>query len=161
VPKRWRVGIIGCGWAGERHAQALSKLKGRADLRAVADIDLTVARTKAQAWHAQQCTDDYCTLLHTDTLDAVSLCLPHSLHSPAAIAAAGAGLHILVEKPLATTLHEADEMIAAADAAGVRLLVAETARFNAATLKAASLIRSGALGDLLVVRISREHQMHA
>jgi len=160
VPKRWRVGIVGCGWAGERHARALAKLKERADLCAVADIDPIVARTKAQAWHARQWTDDYCTLLNTTTLDAVSLCLPHSSHAPAAIAATQAGLHVLIEKPLATTLREADSMIASATAAGVQLLVAETARFNAAYRQAADLIRSGALGDLFMVRISREHQMH-
>jgi predicted dehydrogenase len=138
----------------------LSKLKERADLCAVADSDPTVARAKARAWHVPRWTDDYTQLLHTDVLDAVSLCLPHSLHAPAAIAAANAGLNVLVEKPLAATLDEADAMIAAADAARACLLVAETARFNAAYLKAADLIRFGTLGDLFLVRISREHQMH-
>jgi predicted dehydrogenase len=111
-------------------------------------------------WHVAHWTDDYAQLLHTDLLDAVTLCLPHSLHAPAAISAARAGLHVLVEKPLATTLREADAMIAAADRAGIRLLVAETARFNAATQQAAALIQDDALGDLFLVRISREHQMH-
>ena len=108
MPKRWRVGIIGCGWAGERHAQVLAKLKDRADLCATADIDPAFAQGKASAWHVPRWTDDHRQLLHTEILDAVSLCLPHSLHAPAAIAAARAGLHVLVEKPLATTLHEAD-----------------------------------------------------
>jgi predicted dehydrogenase len=160
VPKRWRVGIIGCGWAGERHAHVLAKLNERADLCAIADSDLTVAQAKARAWHVPHWTDDYTQLLHPDLLDAVSLCLPHSLHAPAAIAAARAGLHVLVEKPLAATLPEVDAMIAAADAAGTCLLVAETARFNTCTLKAANLLQSGALGDLFLVRIAREHQMH-
>lgn len=160
VPKRWRVGVIGCGWAGERHARALAKLKDRADLCAIADIDPAVAQAQAQAWHVPYWTDDYRRLLTTDILDAVSLCLPHSLHAPAAIAAARAGLHILVEKPLATTLQDADAMIAAADAAGIGLLVAETARFNGTTQRAADLVRSATLGDLFIVRISREHQMH-
>jgi predicted dehydrogenase len=76
------------------------------------------------------------------------------------MAAAQAGLHVLVEKPLAVTLDEADAMIAAADEACVWLLVAETARFDAATQRAADLIRSGLLGDLFLVRLSREHHMH-
>jgi predicted dehydrogenase len=160
VPKRWRVGIIGCGWAGERHARALVKLKDRADLCAIADLDPIVAQAQARAWHVSHWTDDYTQLLHTDCLDAVSLCLPHSLHAPAAIAAAHAGLHVLVEKPLATTLSEADAMIAAAETARICLLVAETARFNRAYLKAAKLFQSGVLGDLFLIRISREHQMH-
>jgi predicted dehydrogenase len=161
VPKRWRVGIIGCGWAGERHAQALAKLKDRAELCAVADSDPVTAQSKARAWHVPRWTDDYTQLLHAADLDAACLCLPHSLHASAAIAAARAGLHVLVEKPLAATLDQADAMLAAAAAASTHLLVAETARFNAAYLKAAALIRSGELGDLFLLRISREHQMHA
>ena len=82
------------------------------------------------------------------------------VHASAAIAAADAGLHVLIEKPLATTLAEADAMIAAADAAGVCLMVAENVRYHETYLRAAELIRSGALGDLFLVRIYREHQMH-
>jgi predicted dehydrogenase len=138
----------------------MAKLKDRADLCAIADIDPALAQAKSQAWKVPRWTDDYAALLDTRTLDAVSLCLPHSLHAPAAIAAARAGLHVLVEKPLATTLREADAMIQAAAANRTHLLVAETARFNAAYLIAADLVASGALGDLFMVRISREHQMH-
>jgi len=158
--KRWRLGIIGCGWAGERHAHALAQLSERAELCALADVDAEVARAGAQAWRVPMWTDDYHDLLDTERLDAVSICLPHHLHAPAAIAAARAGLHVLVEKPLATTLDEADRMIAAADAAGVRLMVAEAVRFHGVYLKAADLIRSGAVGDVFLVRISREHHMH-
>jgi predicted dehydrogenase len=67
---------------------------------------------------------------------------------------------VLVEKPLATTLEEADHMIAAADDAGVLLMVAESVRFHPTYLEAADLIRSGAVGDLFLARIVREHQMH-
>jgi predicted dehydrogenase len=158
--KRWRLGIIGCGWAGERHAHALAQLSERAELCALADVDVEVARAGAQAWRVPVWTDDYTDLLDRERLDAVSICLPHHLHAPAAVAAARAGLHVLVEKPLATTLDEADRMIAAADAAGVVLMVAEPVRFHGAYLKAADLIRSGAVGDVFLVRISREHHMH-
>jgi predicted dehydrogenase len=158
--RRWRMGIIGCGWAGERHTDVLAQLSERAELCALADVDAGVARARAQAWQSPVWTDDYHDLLDGERLDAVSICLPHHLHAPAAIAAARAGLHVLVEKPLATTLDEADRMVAAADAAGVVLMVAETVRFHGAYLKAADLIRSGTVGDVFLVRISREHQMH-
>jgi predicted dehydrogenase len=126
----------------------------------VADVDAEVAQSRARDWHVPVWTDDYCTLLDPERLDTVSICLPHHLHAPATIAAAEAGLHILVEKPLATTLPEADTMIAAADAAGVQLMVAEPVRYDATYLKAAELLRCGALGDLFLIRISREHHMH-
>jgi predicted dehydrogenase len=126
----------------------------------VADVDAELARARAQDWHVPEWTDDYRQLLDPERLDAVSLCLPHHLHAPAAIAAAQAGLHVLVEKPLATTLTEADAMIAATATAGVQLMVAEPVRYDATYLKAAELVRCGALGDLFLIRISREHHMH-
>jgi predicted dehydrogenase len=160
MSRRWRLGIIGCGWAGERHARALAQLADRAELVAVADLDAEIARARARDGQVPVWTSDYGDLLDGERLDALSICLPHPLHAPAAIAAAQAGLHVLVEKPLATTLDEADHMIAAAGDAGVCLMVAEPVRFDQAYLKAAGLIGSGALGDLFLVRISREHQMH-
>ncbi len=159
MSRRWRTGIVGCGWAGERHARTLSKLPERATLCAVADVDAEIAQARAQDWHVPVWTDDYRQLLDPERLDAIIICLPHHLHAPATIAAAKAGLHVLVEKPLATTTIEADAMIAAADAAGVQLMVAETVRYNATYLKAAELVRCGTLGDLFLVRISREHHM--
>jgi predicted dehydrogenase len=158
--KRWRMGILGCGWAGEQHARVIQALPEHAELCALADVNVEVAEAKAREWKVPVCTGDYRELLNREQLDAVSICLPHHLHAPASIAAAEAGLHVLIEKPLATTLTEADAMIAAADAAGVQLMVAENARFTQACIEASDLIRSGALGNVFLVRISREHQMH-
>jgi predicted dehydrogenase len=158
--KRWRLGIIGCGWAGEQHMRAMRQLPERAELCALSDVDQERVESTAREWGVPVARVDYRALLDRDLLDAVSLCLPHQLHASAAIAAAEAGLHVLVEKPLATTLAEADGMIDAAAAYGVQLMVAENTRFDATAIRAADLIRSGALGDLFLVRISREHQMH-
>src|SRR5687767_7285786 len=101
---RWRIGIIGCGWAGSRHARAVQAFRDRAVLTAVADSNAEVAQSQAKKWEVSTWTSDYRDLLTTTKLDAVSLCLPHSLHSEVAVAAAEAGLHLLVEKPLAPTL---------------------------------------------------------
>jgi UDP-N-acetyl-2-amino-2-deoxyglucuronate dehydrogenase len=157
---RWRIGIIGCGWAGEQHARAVRALVERVELCAVADVDAALAQARARDWQVPLWTDDYRELLTRERLDAVSICLPHDLHASVAVEAAGAGLHVLVEKPLATTLAEADAMVAAAEAAGVQLMVAENMRFNPLYIHAADLIRSGALGDVFLVRIAREHEMH-
>jgi UDP-N-acetylglucosamine 3-dehydrogenase len=156
-----RIGIIGCGWAGDKHARAVRQVPDRMQVHGVADIDPRKAQVCAREWQVPVWTADYAQLLDPGHLDAVSICLPHQLHAPVAIAAAQAGLHVLVEKPLATTLDEADAMIAAADTAGVQLMVAENVRFDNSYIKAAQLIASGALGDLFLVRIAREHQMHA
>lgn len=157
--KRYRMGIIGCGWAGEQHARAIALLADRVEICAVADSRAEIAQARAGDWQAPWWTSDYRKLL-SRPLDAVSICLPHSLHAPATIAAARAGLHILVEKPLATTLAEADSMISAADEASVILMVAETVRFSSLYIKAAEIVQAGALGDVFLIRIAREHQMH-
>lgn len=159
--KRWRIGIIGCGWAGQQHAQALQALAQRVELCAVVDTDIALAKAKAQEWQVPVWTSDYHQILDPAQLDAVTVCLPHDLHAPVSIEALNQGLHVLVEKPLANTLAEADAMIAAAAAANRRLMVAETVRFHQTYLKVVELLQSGLLGDLFMIRISREHEMHA
>lgn len=74
---------------------------------------------------------------------AMDICLPHCLHAEAAVAASVAGKHVVVEKPIAATLAEADHMIAAADAAGVRLMVAESVRFHPHYLAVRDLVQAG------------------
>ncbi len=155
----WRLGIIGLGWAGAQHARAARALAERVTLAAVADVDEGLARRAAEEWGAPHWTTEAEALLARDDLDAVSVCLPHNLHAPVSIAAAQRGLHVLVEKPLASSLAEADAMLAAAEAAGVKLMVAENTRFDAVFNKAAELVTAGAVGRPFMVRIAREHYM--
>ncbi len=159
--KRWNIGIIGCGAAGAQHARAMRALPDRVHLAALADVNGAVGAARAQEWQAASWTQAYHALLVRPDIDAVSICLPHQLHASVACDAAGAGKHVLVEKPLATTLAEADAMIAAAEAAGVQLMVAENVCFDALYLHAAGLINAGRLGQVFLVRIAREHEMHA
>jgi predicted dehydrogenase len=129
-------------------------------LCAVADTDPDRAAALAEAWEVPQWTVDYRDLLDAAHLDAVILCLPHDLHVAVAVEALEAGLHVLVEKPLATSLAEADAMINTADRAGKQLMVAETVRFDPTYRRIAEIIRAGELGDLFLIRIAREHEMH-
>jgi predicted dehydrogenase len=89
-------------------------------------------------------------------VEAVDICLPHDLHAEVAIAAAEAGKHVLVEKPLAATLAEADAMIAAAARRGVILMVAENVRFDPLYLKVEELLRDGAIGRPALLQMTRE-----
>jgi predicted dehydrogenase len=79
-------------------------------------------------------------------VDAVIVALPHALHARAAIAAARAGLHVLVEKPIATTLADADRMIKACRRTGVTLMVGQTHRFVRSLIAARERIQSGQIG---------------
>jgi predicted dehydrogenase len=150
-----KMGIIGCGWAGEHHAEAILTLRKLARITAICDYDQATLNERGEAWGVESRYTDYRQLLARAEVDALSICTPHDLHAEMAIAAAEAGKHILVEKPLARTLDEADAMIDAAEKAGVVLMVAENVRFNNYYLKAKELIDDGYLGDIFLVYISR------
>jgi predicted dehydrogenase len=153
-----RVALIGCGWAGERHAQGYLR-HGATLAWAIDSREARAAALRADLGAAGAATrvgTDYRAALADPGVDAVDICLPHDLHAPVAIEAAAAGKHILVEKPLAATLAEADAMIAAADRAGVVLMVAENARFDAVLLKVRDLLRAGVIGRPALVQLTRE-----
>lgn len=145
-----RVAIVGCGWAGRRHAGAYRA--GDADLAWAVDLDLA----RANAIGADHASTDLAVALSDARVKAVSVCLPHALHAPAAVAALEAGKHVLVEKPLAANLTEADQMIAAAEAASLVLMVAETVRFDPLLVRAIELVRAGAIGQPALVQITRQ-----
>jgi predicted dehydrogenase len=92
--------------------------------------------------------DDIGQLFGSGTIDAVYIALPNSLHASYTLEAARAGIHVLVEKPLAVTAPECEQMIDAAAQAHVKLMVAYRLHFDAATLEIAELARSGKIGDL-------------
>lgn len=153
------VGIIGCGWAGEQHASSYASLKDTR-LLAVCDVDEDRARSFARKWGAEAWHKDHRGLLADPRIGAISICLPHYLHSLVAVDSAEAGKHILCEKPMAIRLEEADAMIAAARKAEVVLMIAENVRFHPINIKIRELIQDGYIGDIFLARIFRDHEMH-
>ena len=150
--KRLRVGVIGVGAMGVHHARLYHELAD-AELVGVADLREAQAREVASACQ----TDAYSAyeqLLQQD-LDAVSIVVPTSLHREVATKAAGYGVHLLVEKPIADTLSGADAIIEAARRAGVKLMVGHIERFNPVILKLKELVLAGELGELLSVSCRR------
>lgn len=147
------VALVGCGWAGERHARAFRSI----GVRVAWVVDPTEARrlALAEATGARPAADPEAAIADP-TVEAAVLCLPHRLHAPEAVRWLEAGRHVLCEKPLATTLTEADAMIAAADRAGRVLMVAENVWFDPALLRIRELLRSGAIGAVSLVQISRD-----
>ncbi len=149
-----RVAIIGCGWAGARHARALEQCG--AELRWLVDVEPTRAEVLRGPHGTARITADYCKALQDAEVDAVDICLPHNLHAPVAVAAARAGKHILCEKPLADTLTAADEMIAAAEATHVTLMVAENEHFSPLYRRMRQLVQEGAIGRPALAQLTRE-----
>lgn len=144
------IGIIGAGTIARVHAQAYAKLAG-CRVMAVAEVDEARGRAFAEALQAVW-YPDWGGVLDRQDVQAVSVCLPHSLHAPAVLDAAAAGKHVLCEKPIATTLEDADRMIEACARAGVVLMVGHTHRFRAEHIKARELLEAGAIGCILQVR---------
>jgi UDP-N-acetylglucosamine 3-dehydrogenase len=126
--KTLKVGIIGVGIMGRRHAEVYRDLGG-VELTAIADPhkeSLEEARNLFAVPHAYE---DYRDLLANKEIDAVSICTPDHLHREPAVESAEAKKHILLEKPIATSLEDAEAVIAAAKKNRVRLMVGFTARF--------------------------------
>lgn len=118
------------GWAGRRHVEAIRELGPEVCVACVADSDAEhLARTADELGVAGRFTD-YRSVLDDSTVDAVSICTPHSLHHTIALDAASAGKHILCEKPLALTVDDGRVMLRAANQHGVKLYVAESAAYT-------------------------------
>ena len=147
---RVRCAVIGCGTIAAVHARILSALE-TADLVACCDIIPERATALAGDLGIPRWTTDYAEILADPEIDSVTICTPHYLHAPMIIAAAEAGKHVLVEKPMAMDGASAAEAVAACRAAGVRLGVCLQNRRNAATVQVKRAIEEGLLGRLLML----------
>ena len=141
-----RFGLIGCGRVAPRHAQSLAQLR-ETQLVAVADLRAARADHFASDYRAEAYTD-YRALLDRADIDAVSICVPSGLHAQVALDALDAGKHVLVEKPIALRLEDADAMIARAQATGRTLAVVLQNRYNHPMRQLRAAIDGGALGRL-------------
>jgi predicted dehydrogenase len=149
---RLKVGVIGLGFFGSRHARAYADHPA-AELVAVADLDPARTADVADATGARGHTD-FRDLLASD-IDAVSICLPDRMHEEAAIAAAEARKAILLEKPLAHTTEAARRIVDAVDATGVRLMIGHILRFDTRYVQVFHAADSERLGEPIHVRAKR------
>jgi predicted dehydrogenase len=138
-------GLIGTGLWGGLHSRVYAEAQG-VELLGVADIVEERAQAVAKE-HGATAYTDYHELLKDDRIKAVSIVTPDAVHAEIAIAAAEAGKHILCEKPLATTVEEAEAIVAAADKAGVKLMVDFHARWSPVFYKAKQAIEAGEIGE--------------
>ena len=140
------VGVIGAGVIGRDHMREIDEVSC-IRLAAVMDVDADHAQTSAKEFRAKA----YMTLedlLEDPEVEAVHVCTPHTQHVRPVVAAAEAGKHVLVEKPMALTLQDCDRMIAASEVAGTILMVGQTLRCDPAHLRVRELIAAGAIGEV-------------
>jgi len=142
-----RFGLIGCGEIAMDNARAV-QAAGNTSLAMAMDVNAAVAQDIGRRYQIPFTTEVE-ELLRRDDVDAVLISVPHYLHAPLTIQAARSGKHVIVEKPMATSLADADAMIAACREAGVKLSVMYAQRYLPYVQKAKTLIAQGALGNLL------------
>jgi len=129
MARKYGVGIVGCGWPGGEHAKAYKEFPEDCTLIAFCDLVEDRVKARTEEFGLECYYTDFDQLLADDRIEIVSICTPHHLHAPMTIEAASAGKHILVEKPMAINLGEANRMIQAAEEAGVTLSVIFGRRF--------------------------------
>lgn len=145
--ERVRFGVIGLKGIGMTHIEAIRKFED-AELVSVCDVVESLAKSVGEKYGVRWFTD-YREMLKVKDLDAVCICTPHFLHHPMTLDALDAGKHVLVEKPMAITVREADEMNKKAKVKGLKLGVAFTYRTSAALKRVKNMIEKGELGRLI------------
>jgi predicted dehydrogenase len=144
--------IIGTGMVAGYHARAIAQTPGTRLVTLVASGPERAAQAAAR--FGAPCDYDLEAVLARDDVDAVCVCTPSGLHAPQAVAAARAGKHVLVEKPLALSLADADAMIEAARAAGVLLAVALQRRTDPDFAAVKAAVEAGELGRMVLGSVS-------
>ncbi len=149
-----RAGVVGLGMMGRNHVRVWDEAIEGVELVAVADPEPEALR---QATHGRSLAGyaDAAEMLAAEQLDLVSVVAPTSLHLPVTLAALAAGAHVLVEKPIAATRREAEQMMAAAQAAGRLLTVGHIERFNPAVRELRRRLAGGELGRIFEVNATR------
>lgn len=146
--KRVRFGLIGTGLWGQVHAEIYST-HPFAELAAVCDSDPTRANRVAKKYGAGKVFSDYRKMVKDPGIDAVAVVTPDFAHREPIVAAARAGKHVLTEKPLATTLEDAETVAEAVRSAGITFMVDFHARWNPPFVIARQNIEEGNLGRIM------------
>lgn len=145
-----RFGLVGCGRIAKRHSDLLGKgqIEG-ACLGAVCDVAVDRARATGEAFGVPYFTDLH-EMIAKCALDAVSVLTPSGTHAQNVLDLAPYGKHIVVEKPMALTLEDADAMINACTINGVKLFVVKQNRFNVPVVKLREALDDGRFGKLVL-----------
>lgn len=146
--RRFNVGVVGYGWAAQAHIEAINKGSGGRVTKVCSARQLDTAELEARHGGPLKTYTDYAAMLAEPDLDVVSICSYHHKHVDQVLAAAGAGKHIIVEKPLALSLADLRRVERAIRAAGVKLCLCLELRFSSQFREIKSLIDRGLLGKL-------------
>lgn len=151
MSKILKVGVIGVGGIARTHMPGWAQSED-AEVVAASDISLEIVENFGKTHDIQHITTDSSELINDPDIDVIDICTPNMYHEPLAVAALGAGKHVICEKPLAPTPEAVRRMIAARDQSGKLLMTAQHMRFHANSQAMKAEIGTGALGEIYHAR---------
>ncbi len=154
---RTKVAILGAGFIADIHLECYHRFIPEAEVVAVYARHADKAKAFADKYHIPQWYDNFEKAITDSGCEVVDICLPNFLHAQATLKAAQAGKHIIIEKPLAVTLEEADAMIAACKQNKVKLMYAEELCFAPKYERARHLVKEGAVGQIYMLKQAEKH----
>ena len=157
--KKLRVLIIGAAFSADLHSDGYSRILDKVEIVGICDRNTEIIKKLADRYgfKGYEVYDDIDTAIANCDCDLVDICMPNFLHHDVAIKAMNAGRDIICEKPLATTVEDAEDMVNTAKKLGKHIYYAEDWLFAPAFRKAISLVESGQLGKMLYVRARECH----
>jgi predicted dehydrogenase len=146
-----QVGIIGTGVISELHWRAYHQIS-EAEVAALCDLNEEIVQAKAKKWGVEKIYTDFNDMLADPEIHAIEILTPQQTHKEIAIASLRAGKHVSVQKPMAVTMADTDEMVLAATKSSKVARVYENFRFYPAIQKAKELVDNGEIGEPLSIR---------
>lgn len=155
--KKLKVAIFGTGFIANIHMESYARFVPNAEVVAVYGRDAGRTSAFAQQHNIAAWYDDMDKLLEEQEVEMVDICLPNYLHHSACMTAAKNDKHIVIEKPLALTLEEADEMIGECKKRNLLLMYAEELCFAPKYERVRSMVESGAVGEVYMLKQAEKH----
>lgn len=152
-----KVAILGAGFITDIHMESYHRFVPDAEVVAVYARKQERAKAFADKYGIPNHYSDLDAVIEKSGCEVVDICLPNYLHAEATLKAAKAGKHIIIEKPLATTLEDADKMISACREAGVKLMYAEELCFAPKYERVRGMVKEGAVGDIYMLKQGEKH----
>jgi predicted dehydrogenase len=146
-----KTALFGTGFVGRVHLEGIRRL-GYVDLHAIGESQIEKAQQLAAEFGAQKTDADYRRILDDKDVQAVHVCTPNAMHFPIAKDALLAGKHVICEKPLATSVAEAKELVALAGSTGLRNCTFHNLRYYPMVQQMRRMREDGDLGDILIVQ---------
>jgi predicted dehydrogenase len=152
-----KVALLGAGFIADIHMESYHRFIPEVDVVAVYARNAEKAKAFSSKYHIPNWYDDIEDAIQKSGCEVVDICLPNYQHGSATLKAAAAGKHVIIEKPLAMTLEEADAMVEECKKAGVKLMYAEELCFAPKYERVRQLVKEGAIGEIYMLKQSEKH----